>query len=256
MKTIRYSILNFFFFLVCSCVLFSSCNKKEKEDEDTVVPTGTVMMHLHTFIEDEEVDLYNIPYSTHDGRAISLKLAQFYISDIELVKLDGSIYKVPDSKALKKLETDTYLIGDVPVGNYTSVRFKVGLPPTSNQTDFSNTSDSVMWFSKTKSGDGYIFLNVQGSIDTSEAYTGTLTPFVYKIGSNTNYTQVEMPEKKFTVVAGEVYYVHLLADFNRLFKGIKINDNTNLHVNTIADNASAVAQKIVSNIPSLFIYEE
>ncbi len=257
MKTIRFYISCLFFVILACTTFFSSCNKKAKEDEDgdAIAPIGKVMMHLHAFIEDEEIDLYNIPYSTHDGRAISMKLAQFYISDVELVKLDGSTYKVPDTRILKKLESDTYVIGDAPVGNYKSVRFKIGVPPSANQIDFSKTTDSVMWFSKTKAEDGYIFLNAQGKIDTSEAYTGTLTPFVYKIGSNVNYKQVEMPRKDFTIVAGEIYYVHLIADFNRLFSGIKINDNANLHVNTIDDNTSPLAQKILNNIPSLFIYE-
>jgi len=224
--------------------------------DDHPAPWGKVMFHLHSYIEDEEIDLYNIPYTTHAGRSISVKIAQLYISDVELVKLDGSVYAIPDSKLLKRLDVDTYVIGDAPVGNYKSVRFKVGLPPASNQIDFSNTSDSVMWFSKTKADDGYIFLNVQGAIDTSEALTGILTPFVYKIGSNVNYKQVTMPDRGYTVVAGDVQYVHLIVDFNRLFSGIKINDNANLFVKTVADNSSPVALKIVTNIPSLFTYEQ
>lgn len=253
MKTNRFYILSSLFILCC-CTFFSSCKKKAK-DENGDTPMGKVSMHLHSYIEDEEIDLYNIPYSTHDGRAISLKLAQFYISDIELVKLDGSVYSIPNSTVLKKLGVDTYIIGEAPVGNYTSVRFKVGLPANSNQVDFSKTADSVMWFSNTKADDGYIFLNVQGAIDTSEAYTGTRTPFIYKIGSNVNYKQINMPRKDFTIVASEVYYIHLIADFNRLFNGIKISDNSNLYVRTVSDNSSPLAQKILNNIPSLFIYE-
>lgn len=256
MKTIRFYISGLLLMLLGCNTFFSSCNKKAKEDEDTIAPIGKVMMHLHAFIEDEEIDLYNIPYSTHDGRAISMKLAQFYISDVELVKLDGSTYKVPDTKILKKLESDTYVIGEAPVGNYKSVRFKIGIPPTANQIDFSKMADSIMWFSKTRAEDGYIFLNAQGSIDTSEAYTGTFAPFVYKIGTNVNYKQVEMPRKDFTIVAGEVYFVHVIADFNRLFSGIKISDPANLSVKTIDENSSPLAQKILNNIPSLFIYEE
>lgn len=254
-KNIQFYKQALLFILIGSNAFFSSCHKKTKEEEVEDVPTGKVMMHLHSYIEDEEIDLYNIPYSTHDGRAISMKIAQFYISDVELIKLDGSVYKVPNTRILKKLESDTYIVGDAPVGNYKSVRFKVGIPPTGNQIDFSQTADSAMWFSKTKADEGYIFLNAQGSIDTSADYSGTFAPFVYKIGTNVNYKQVEMPDKDFTVVAGEIYYVHLIADFNRLFNGIKISDNANLFVKTIGDNASALAQKILNNISSLFIYE-
>jgi len=239
---------------VACCTFFSSCNKKAR-DEDETKPMGTIKFHLHSFIEDEEIDLYNIPYTTHAGRSISVSIAQLYISEVELVRLDGSVYSIPNSKVLKKLDSDTYFIGEAPAGNYQTVRFKVGLPPTSNVVDYSDTKDSAMWFSKTKADDGYIFLNVQGAVDTSEAFTGTLTPFAYKIGSNVNYKQVTMPNKGYTVVGGEVYYIHLMADFSRLFSGIKINEPANLSVKTVVDNTSAVAQKVMNNIPSLFIYE-
>ena len=257
MKTIQLHIYHFCVILFCG-VLFSSCNKKTKDDpsEDIAKPTGTVMFHLHTFIEDNEVDLYHIPYNTHDGRSISLNMAQLYFSDVEIVKLDGSVYSFPANKILKVLETDTYLIGEAPAGNYKSLRFKVGLAPAVNLPDAANTKDSTMWLSKTRLDDGYIFLNVQGKIDTSEAMTGSMVPFSYKIGTNVNYKQVTLPDKNFTVVAGEVQYAHLIADYNMLFRGIKINDNANLFIRTAAENALPLAQKIVNNIPAMFIYEQ
>lgn len=257
MKTIPYYLTSFLIFILCS-TFFISCNKKSKDDPSTdkVTPTGTVSFHLHTYIQDNEVDLYGIPYTTHEGRSISLSLAQLYISDVQLVKLDGSVFSFPVNKILKVLDVDTYVIGEAPVGNYKSLRFKVGLAPDHNLPNLSNPADSVMWLSKTRMDDGYVFMNVQGKIDTSEAMTGNLIPFVYKIGTNVNYKQVVMPDKNFTVVAGEIQFAHLIADYNMLFKGIKINDISNLSVKTASDNALPLAQKIVNNIPSMFIYEQ
>lgn len=252
MKTTRYYYSLPVLFL-CS-IFFSSC-KKNDTPEDPVTPTGTFSFHLHTYIEDNEVDLYNIPYSTHEGRSISLSLAQLYISDVEIVKLDGSIHSFPNTKLLKVLDTDTYLIGEAPVGNYKMLRFKVGLSPEMNIPHTSNFSDSVMWLSKTVK-DGYAFLNVRGKIDTSENMNEPMVPFSYKIGTAVHYKQVIMPEKGFTIVAGEVQYAHMIADYNMLFKGIKLNDNSNLFIRTPADNALPLAQKIVNNIPSMFIYEQ
>ena len=257
MKTIRINLYYPFILFFCS-VIFISCHKKSKDDldADTPQPTGTVMFHLHTYIQDNEVDLYNIPYSTHEGRSISLSLAQLYISNVEIVRLDGSVYSFPANKILKVLDTDTYMIGEAPVGNYKTLRFKVGLAPGDNLPNSTNPADSVMWLSKSKLDDGYCFLNVQGKIDTSEAMTGILVPFVYRIGTNVNYKQVVLPDKNFTVVKGEIQYAHLMADYNMLFRGIKINDNANLFIRTAADNVSILAQKIVNNIPYMFIYEQ
>lgn len=249
----RYTLYSLPLFITCA-VFISSCKKKDNPVDDST-PTGTIMFHLHTYIEDNEVDLYNIPYTTHEGRSISLSLAQLFISDVELIKPDGSTYAIANNKILKKLDIDTYLIGDAPVGNYKSLRFKVGLNPETNLPDLKNVTDSVMWFSNQHVTQGYIFLNVQGKIDTSVAMTGTLVPFVYKIGTNANYKQVTLPDKGFTVTAGEISYAHLMADYNMLFNGINLTNNANLFVKTAADNTSPLAQKIVNNIPSMFKYE-
>lgn len=255
MKTIHYTIYRISILFFCATVFFS-CNRKKDHPEDEAAPTGTLVFHLHTYIQDNEVDLYNIPYSTHEGRSISLSLAQLYVSDVEIVKLDGSVYSFPGSKFLKVLNADTYLIGEAPVGNYKALRFKVGLAPDMNLPNPSSPSDSVMWLTRASSKDGYCFLNVGGMIDTSENMTEPLVPFVYRIGTNIHYKQVNMPEKSFSVVGGEVQYAHLIADYNMLFKGIKLNDNNNLFIQTAADNALPLATKIVNNIPSMFIYEQ
>jgi hypothetical protein len=241
-------------FLIAVALTVSSCKKKD-DPADDIPPVGTVEFHLHTYIEDNEVDLYNIPYTTHAGRSISLSLAQLFISNVELIKPDGSTYAIPNNKILKKLDVDTYIIGDAPVGNYKSIRFKVGLGPETNVPDLKNITDSVMWFSNINASQGYIFLNVRGKIDTSAAMTGTLVPFVYRIGTNANYKQVTMPDKAFSVTAGEITYAHLMADYNMLFNGITLTDNSNLFVRTVADNTTPLALKIVNNIPSMFKYE-
>jgi hypothetical protein len=249
----RYSLLSLTL-VIAGAISVSSCKKKDNPVDDST-PTGKVMFHLHTYIEDNEVDLYNIPYTTHEGRSISLSLAQLFISDVELIKPDGSTYAIPNNKILKKLDIDTYVIGDAPVGNYKSVRFKVGLSPEINVPDLKDVTDSVMWFSSLHATQGYIFLNVQGKIDTSAAMTGTLVPFGYKIGTNINYKQVTMPDKGFTVTANEIAYEHLIADYSMLFNGINLKDHANLFVRTVTDNATPQAQKIVNNIPSMFKYE-
>ena len=91
--------------LLISVFVISSCKKKTVEPTTNETPTGVLMMHLHTHISDTEVEYYDTIYTNQDGRKLSLKLAQMYVSDIQLVKLDGSIYKVADKNFLKVFET-------------------------------------------------------------------------------------------------------------------------------------------------------
>jgi hypothetical protein len=246
----------------------SSCKKDKKEDAVPETPassTGMFMMHLHTYIEDTEVDAYNITYTTTAGRNISLSMAQMYISDIQLVKLDGSTYNISGKKLLKVFETETYVVAEVPAGNYKSIHFKVGLDPATNLLNPTTSADSsilnrpAMWFNANAQPDGYVFMNVQGKIDTTSDASGTVAQmqnFTYKIGTNANYKQVNMPDKNFTILPDQVEYGHILIDYSKLFNGITLNQAANLSVTSAAANSTAPATIIANNIPAMFIYEQ
>lgn len=244
------------------CFLNTGCNDKNEDPAPTDnVPTGKLFFHLHTYIDETEVDLYNIAYTTIAGRAFSLSLAQLYISEVEVEKFDGTLLPVQGPVVFKVLNTETYFTGDLPVGNYKSIRFKVGLKPSVNSLSPSQSSDSTalnrpeMWFGSTAQPDSYVFMNVEGSLDTTTAMTGQMAPFRYRIGTNAHYKQVIMPDQSFTIVENQVEYAHLLIDYSRLFNGIQINQISNLNVTSPADNSSGLATVIANNIPLMFRFE-
>lgn len=267
METIKNNTLVTLAILLFGIFGISSCKKDKKEDakpETSTSTTGTFMLHLHTYLDETEVDAYNIVYSTSTGRNISLSTAQLYISEIELIKLDGSTYTISGKKIFKIFETETYVVASVPAGNYKSIRFKVGLDSITNQLNPTASSDSTilnhseMWLNASAQPDGYAFINVQGKIDTTSDASGTIAqmqPFIYKIGTNANYKQVNMPDKNFTIIPDQVEYGHILIDYNRLFSGIQLNQNSNLSITSAADNATPIATTIANNIPLLFFYE-
>jgi hypothetical protein len=245
-------------------LLLSACKKEVQNTSDTtqeVVPTGLLKLHLHTFIGEQEVDAYSIETPMADGRLISLNLAQMYLSDIQLVKLDGSLYNVPSNGVLKVFESESVTIGNVAVGNYKSVRFKVGLLPSVNKlaptvTGYANLlNQPEMWFSSKAEPDGYVFLNFTGNIDTTASKTGALVPFEYKIGTDAHLVQVEMPQQNFSLLKDVVGYVHMKIDYAKLFDGIDLSNNENLHVKTTTENSKPVVKSIIKNIPNMFLYE-
>lgn len=251
---------------IAMSMAFFSCKKETTEEPEPIptpaeIPKGEFLLHLHTYIDQEEVDLYNIPYATSQGHEITLTMAQLYISSIQLEKLDGSFVDVAGKILLKTLQAQTYLVGDVPVGNYKGLRFKVGLDATTNAANPNTVADSValnkpaMWFGSTPQPDGYIFMNVTGIYEISSGGTSVTSVFNYKIGTAANYKQVIMPAHNFSIVEGQVAFGHIIIDYSKLFTGIQLNDPNNLSVITPADNSSAVAATIVNNIPSMFIYE-
>lgn len=249
--------------LLLFATLFAACDKDEPTPAPVVTDTGTLLMHLHTYVENNEVDDYGIVYTTDAGRKISLDMAQMYLSDFQLISADGSSYKVPNKKILQELEKETYSLDDVPVGDYKAVIFHLGFDAATNQaapsTDPTVLDRSEMWFGSSPQPDGYIFLHAKGKIDPTPDASGTLAqmqPFEYKIGTSANYIQINLPDKKFTVVKDQAAYVHLLADYSKLFDGIDISQPANLSVATAAENVVMPATWINQNVSDLFRYEE
>jgi len=238
-----------------------SCKSNEPTPANTAVETAPISLHLHTYIGQNEVELYNAVYYTTEGRKLSLSLAQLYISNIKLVKFDGTLYPIGDTILLINIVDQVYSLGNVPVGNYKSIRFDVGLPSAVNGRTPSGSGKlnrSDMWFSSTAQANNYIFMNVSGKIDTTAAMTAAdadMVPFVYKIGTNSHLASVSMPNQTVSVQPGTMAYIHMEADYAQLFSGLDLTNNANLSVATIGDNGSSLSIDIASRIAQMFKYE-
>jgi len=244
-------------FLITLLYCFA-CESEVVNPPEPPVAKGTFLFHLHNYIDLEEIDLYGINYQTTEGRSMSLDFTGMYISEIQLLKEDGSLYNIPGKILLKNFKDQTYEVAEVPVGKYKSVYFKVGLPAAINALnpkDSSFLNQPEMWWNSAAQSNGYIFMHVKGKIDTSADLSHPPVPFGYKIGTNANFVAVKMPEREFTVKEDTYFYGHIIVDYSKLFTGLALNKASNLSVQSIADNSNAVAQQIVRNIPSMFIYE-
>jgi hypothetical protein len=260
MKKSKNNNICFILLIACFAFYMSAC-KKKKDAVTPTTPTGTLMFHLHTNVDTNEVDNYNTVYTLRGGRKISVSKAQLYISNIQLIKLDGTTYSVPNTIIYKVQEAEVYLIGQVPVGNYKSISFEVGLDPTTSLKTPTATDSALnqpsMWFGSAAQPQGYTYVNFQGSIDTTTAgNSSTLIPFKYLIGTNSNAKQVTMPVENYSVTQGQTQFVHLIIDYNMLFNGIKLNNSNNLTVASVADNATVFGTTISNNIVSMFRYEQ
>ena len=253
-----------FVFLVMVSISVLSCKKKTTAPEPApAASNGTVFLHLHTNVDTNEVDTYNSVYVMTGGRKISVSIAQLYISSIQLVKTDGSTVNMGGLNIAKVMPIEEYMVGSVPSGNYQSIRFNVGLSPSTNsllpEPSDSTLSKPNMWFGNSvQPWQGYVFVNLQGKIDTSTAANNTVAqmqPFSYRIGTNSHLTSISMPNQNYSVLPNQTQFIHIIIDYSKLFNGITLNLNSYLNVYSVADNSTVLSNQIANNIPLMFHYE-
>lgn len=240
-------------------LLQMSCKKK-----DNNAGMGTLYFHLHTDVDTNEVGDYGIVYTTSTGRKIAVDKAQMYLSHIELIRTDGTTYPISGVIVLKSQETEEYYLSKVPAGTYKSIKFDVGLDATQNalpSTADTALNHSEMWYGATAQPGGYMFINFQGSVDTTTNGNGTaadMRPFMYFIGTNAHLTTITMPNHSpsYTITDGQTQFVHIKIDYNKLLDGIQLNNPMNLMVMMSSDNSSVNANAVANNIPGMFSYEE
>ena len=112
---------------------------------------------------------FNGTLTTSAGQKLKMDNWQMYISNVSLVKPDGSEIRLPGLKLLKLGAAGPFqkvlaFKGDAPVGQYRGVRFDIGVPRDLNHLDASTQSaplglDSGMFWAWNP---GYIFSRFNG----------------------------------------------------------------------------------------------
>ncbi len=153
---------------------------------DDVPPSGNALFQFSHWVGTEKLKLNDAEYTNPAGEAYRISMFKYYISNIEFIKADGSSYKQPDSYYLideADTTTKAVTLKDIHIGNYTQVRFIIGVDSTHNvsgaQTGALDPLNGMFWEWKT----GYIFVKLEG---TSPASTDSLKRVRYHIGGFQN----------------------------------------------------------------------
>jgi hypothetical protein len=256
-KILKISNMKWKFLMVfpMALILFFSCKKQE-----TPAPApqySTLLLHIHSNIDTSEIEV-NKPYRNSGGRMISISDARIYISNIKAVKSDGTIIPVKGTVLLKTIDQEEFNAGQIPAGNYKTIIFDIGIDTPTNHISpaiYPVTNPLSMQYPSMWTGDvskGYIFLNINGMIDSSVSMYGAVNyPFSYQVATDALLQKVTMPEQAFSVLPGNAHIVHLVIDYGKLFNGIDIKKQNK--TTTFDDYGTAAA--IAKNIPAMFMYE-
>ncbi len=176
-------------------------------------------MKFENIVGDSPLELNRrTPYFTPSNDDFTVSVFRYYISNIKLKRADNTEFVQPESYYLLDQERDAsrkFTIPDVPVGDYTSITFTVGVDKERNeggaQTGALAISD-MFWTWDT----GYIFTKLEGRSPKSP--NGVL---VFHIGGSANIREVTpaLNNRVIQVRESRTPEVQIRADVLRMFTG-------------------------------------
>lgn len=248
---LRLSFLSGFFLLL---IAVSAC----KKNDNTKLPPnkGTLILHFQSSIGNQKIVADSV-YRNADSTQLKFQTAQFFMCKFKVQEADSSWHVFDGYYIMKSLTNSEFVLGDIPVGDYINLAFKVGVDTSSNHlspTSFPPSSplyvtNLTTWFGNTN--DGYIFMNVQGQADTSATLNGTPSAnFSYQIGEDSLLKQIDMPGH-FNIAFQDKTILNINCDFGVLLNGINFKTQTNAtpYFNTSLENLLA------TRIHTMFSYQ-
>ena len=104
--------------LLIAAATFTGC----KKDKDNSPAEQELSFHLHTLVGNTAAN-YTSVFTDATGRSFTLSDCRYYISNIVLIKEDGTELPITGKVLLANPMTAEYEIGMVPVGKYKGYRF-------------------------------------------------------------------------------------------------------------------------------------
>ncbi len=208
-----------------------------------------VSLQLQGLMFNEAFEM-NTSYTNHDNQRYKLERITFYLSRIMLVNENGEEHQL----SLVELYdmNNPRVIGNIlPEGNYTHIKFGLGLDETLNNADpttypagypLSYTQADHYWtWAK------YIFAKIEGRLDEDLTGDSFSYGFLYHTGRSQSYREVSI-ERNFTIANNNPAKLELILDVDRLFynddESIDMIDEAFTHSN---DSDIDIAIKIMDN---------
>jgi len=238
------------FLFSVSISVFTGC----KDDEGN--ETEMLHLHLHTMVGAVAAN-YTATFQNASGRKFNIADFRYYISNIALIKQDGSEYPITGKVLLADPATHEYELGAVPVGSYKGFKFFLGLDSLTNHSDpttyaagnpLAIQTPGIHW----SWNSGYIFMKVEGFVDTTLAANGTPDyEYFYHIGMDMLKRTIDFSNKGFAVESGKDNELVMEFDLLDMLNNVDMRTENQTHT---MDNMM-LAQKIANNWQSAFSVE-
>ncbi|MUH36130.1 hypothetical protein D9O36_09775 [Zobellia amurskyensis] len=211
-------------------LFMTSCSNDDDTSEENLTGSGEISIKFDNGYNGNDLVLGTANAANANDEVITVNRLSYIVSNVSFINKDGEeyVYAKDDSYFIINQETeeDQIALADIPAGEYTTVKFGVGvdqekyLQGAEGQGDFLTLAEenNMMWSWQA----GYKFLNFEGTF-TSETITEA-TEFKIHMGSHgsslDNYKEVTLTLPENVVVGDGIdSNIHLKIDASKILVG-------------------------------------
>lgn len=153
-----------FIFFAAACVK-DTIVKKQEAPQTATASKNDVVVTFNAMLNGKALVPKSKWYSNASAEAFTVTKLNYYISNIKLTDDNGNTFAEKESYHLIKHvdSLNSFIIKDVPIGNYNKIQFIIGVDSTRNvsgaQTGALDPANVMFWEWKS----GYIFFKLEGS---------------------------------------------------------------------------------------------
>jgi hypothetical protein len=251
----KFQLKNILAVMAIAVTLFSCSND---DDNEMITGNGNLKLEFDNVYKSANFAM-NTNYTNANGEVIAASKAMYIVSNIVLTKADGTTFIYPKSQSYFIVDeltpaTLTLNLSNIPAGNYTKVKYGIGVDKTqweagaTGQGDFLATAQAagMMWSWSA----GYKFVALEGTFTSSTVPSATQFKLhTGQTGTDYNYTEVTLDFPENALVRTTITpQVHIMADLSQLIDGTnKINFSESATV-----MGGAKLALVTANISSMF----
>jgi hypothetical protein len=243
-----------------------SCTKDSVNND--VSGTGSLKIQYENGFADNLLVFGSATVPTSNNEVLKISKIKYIVSNIVLIKEDGSTFTYPKSQSYFIVDEATPAslllnLTNIPAGNYKAVKFGIGVDQdqfnlgATNQINFWDEAQ-VAGMASNNWADGFKHIVFEGTF-TSPTIT-TNTPFIVhtgQTGTDYNYTEVSLDLPTNALVRNNITpQIHLSTDLSQLIDGahkISLSANSNIGTGAILDGANLTL--VTENISEMFSVE-
>jgi len=267
------SLYTFFMTLLFSAVvLLTACSKNPVEPNYDQRALAPLAVEFDNIVGGQKLVLNTGTYVNALGQSYNIQLLQYFISNIQVKKADGTTYTVNADSSYFLIRQDDptsrFARVKVPEGNYTALTFTVGVDSLRSTMDISKRTgvldpgagnhDGMYWGWNS----GYIFFKMEGTAPNAPADPTGQHKFRYHIGgfggynaptiNNIKVITVDLTARGIAQVRKDrLANIHLMVDVSKA-----LNGSTNVSFVTNPQVMfSDYSVQIANNYAKMFVHD-